>query len=60
VSKPALLILAGEGYLVISNGEKPNTVDIGMYLVRNVTATQLRDLAANLQIKAAELEAQNA
>jgi hypothetical protein len=57
--KNALLVLAGEGYLVLSSGEKPNTVDIGMYLVRNVTATQLRDLAANLQSKAAELEGQN-
>jgi hypothetical protein len=59
MSKPALFVLAGEGHLIISGGEKPNTVDIGMYLVQNVTASQLRDLAAILQLKAAELGDKN-
>jgi hypothetical protein len=50
-----MIIIAGDGYLNITPGEQPNTVDIGMYLVRNVSGEQLHALAHNLALKAAEM-----
>ena len=50
-----MLIRAGDGYLNITPGSEPNTVDIGMYLVRNVSGEQLHALAHNLALKAAEM-----
>ena len=52
---PSQLVRAGDGYLNITPGAEPNTVDIGMYLVRNVSGMQLHALAHNLALKAAEM-----
>lgn len=52
---PNQLILVGDGYFNVTPGEQPNTVDIGTYLVRNVTGLQLHALAHNLALKAAEM-----
>lgn len=52
---PSQIIRAGDGYLSITPGAEPNTVDIGMYLVRNVSGMQLHALAHNLALKAVEM-----
>lgn len=52
---PSQLVRAGDGYLNITPGAESNTVDIGMYLVRNVSGMQLHALAHNLALKAAEM-----
>lgn len=52
---PSQIVRAGDGYLSITPGAEPNTVDIGMYLVRNVSGMQLHALAHNLALKAAEM-----
>lgn len=52
---PSQIVRAGDGYLNITPGAEPNTVDIGMYLVRNVSGMQLHALAHNLALKAAEM-----
>ena len=52
---PSQIVRAGDGYLNITPGAEPNTVDIGMYLVRNVSGMQLHALAHSLALKAAEM-----